>query len=96
MLDYRVSVEFDRLERTADGKTVVQAFWSIRTGSDKQLVQKTTTAIGNAGSDQSSASAALSQGVGQVSREIASTLEMQQGTQRQARSVSDRSFSRAF
>jgi uncharacterized lipoprotein YmbA len=86
VLDYKISVEFSRLERTADGKTVVQALWIIRTGKDNQLVQKTTTtATGNAGNDQSSASAALSQGIGQVSHEIASIVEMRQSTQRQAR-----------
>ena len=95
-LDYKISVEFSRLERTADGKTVVQALWSVRTGNDKQLVQKTTTAVGSAGNDQSSASAALSQGIGQVSREIANTVETQQSVLSQARFAPAGRFSTAF
>ncbi|HTY55540.1 MAG TPA: PqiC family protein [Candidatus Binataceae bacterium] len=96
-LDYRISVDFSRLERAADGKTMVQALWTIRTGKDNQLVQKaTTTAIGNAGNDQNSASAALSQGIGQVSREIANSVEMRQNTQRQARSATQRSVQDVF
>ena len=96
VLDYKISVEFSRLERTADGKTVVQALWSVRTGNDKQLVQKTTTAVGSAGNDQSSASAALSQGIGQVSREIANTVETQQSALSQARFAPAGRFSTAF
>jgi uncharacterized lipoprotein YmbA len=77
-IDYRISVEFRRLEKTSDGKTVVQAVWTIRTGTDNQLVQTSaTTATGAAGNDQSSASAALSQGISQLSREIAGAVEKQ-------------------
>ena len=87
-IDYRISVEFRRLERTADGRTVVQAVWTLRTGSDNRVLRTgTTTAIGSAGNDQSSASAALSQGVGQLSAQIAAAVEthIQQETAAHAR-----------
>jgi uncharacterized protein len=91
-IDYRVSVDFQRLEKTADGKAEVQATWKVRTGVDNRLVQTgTTTAIGSAGNDQSSASASLSQGIAQVSREIAQAIQkqpqlMQTATQNRSRS----------
>lgn len=90
-IDYRVSVEFLRLERTADGKAEVQAIWTIRKGLDKQFVQRgTTTTTRAAGTDQRSASAALSEGVAQVSRDIAQALkrqsELRAGAPEQARS----------
>jgi uncharacterized protein len=75
-LDYTVSVQFSRLEKTADGKAVVQATWMIRSGLDNKLVQKATTTVErSAGSDQRSASEALSKGIDQVSRDIAAALE---------------------
>jgi uncharacterized lipoprotein YmbA len=74
-IDCKVTVDFRRLERTADGNARVQAIWTIRTGTDNQLVQTgTTTSIGSAGNDQSSASAALSHGIGQLSRDIARSI----------------------
>ena len=77
-IDYRVSVEFLRLERTADGKADVQAIWTIRKGLDDKLVQRGTTTVSRAaGADPRSASAALSDGVARVGREIAQALELQ-------------------
>ena len=77
-IDYRVAVDFQRLERTADGKANVQAVWTLRTGVDNKLVQNgTTTASEPAGVDQRSASAALSLGIAQVSRSIAQALQSQ-------------------
>jgi uncharacterized protein len=88
---YRVSVEFFHLERTADGKADVQVTWSVRSGLDNKLLQSgTTIAIRAAGADQSSASAALSEGIAQLGREIAEALarqpQLETDTSRQARS----------
>ncbi len=90
-IDYRVSVEFLRLERTAEGKADVQAIWTIRKGLENKFVQSgTTTASRAASADQRSASAALSEGVAQVSRDIAQVLkrqsELRAGAPEQARS----------
>ena len=77
-IDYRVSVEFLRLERTADGKADVQAIWTVRKELDDKLVQRGTTTVSRAaGADQRSASAALSDRVARVGREIAQALELQ-------------------
>jgi len=77
-IDYRVSVDFRRLERTADGKAEVQAVWTINKGVSNKLMRRgITTSSALAGDDQRSASAALSQGISQVSREIAQALEQQ-------------------
>jgi uncharacterized protein len=73
-IDYRISVDFQRLERTANGQAEVQATWSIRTGAGK-LVQNGHSMFADvAGSDQRSASAALSGGIARVSGDIAQAL----------------------
>jgi uncharacterized lipoprotein YmbA len=77
-IDYKITVEFQHLERTADGTADVQAIWTVRSGADNKVVDNgTTTASEPAGSDQRSASAALSDGIAQVSREIAQALQSQ-------------------
>lgn len=74
-IDYTASVDFLRLEKTADGKANVQAVWVIREASGNKLLQSgTTTASLDAGADQSSASAALSEGVARVARDITHAL----------------------
>jgi uncharacterized lipoprotein YmbA len=73
-ISYRVSVEFLHLERTVDGKADVEAIWKIRGPGDKLLQSGATTAKLPGGNDQTSTSAALSEGIGQISREIAQAL----------------------
>lgn len=75
---YSVSVKFLHLEGTSNEKVDVQATWTIRTGTTHRLVQRGTTSVSRpAGADQSSASAALSEGVAQVARDIAQALAQQ-------------------
>lgn len=75
-IDYRVSVEFLRLERVAKGKVEVQANWTIRHGIDRKIVRKGTTVVSAAsGNDQVSASAELSDGVAEVAHNIAQVLD---------------------
>jgi uncharacterized lipoprotein YmbA len=76
-IDYRVSVDFHRLERTADGRAEVQATWIVRTPDGKTLQTGNTSATAAAGNDQAPASAALSRGVAQVSGDIAQALAKQ-------------------
>lgn len=77
-VDYRVSVQFLHLEGTANGKAQVEAVWKIRRGTDDVIVQSGDTSSSRAaGKDQSSASAALSQGIAQVGQDIARALERQ-------------------
>jgi uncharacterized protein len=75
---YGVSVEFLRLETTADGKANVEAIWKIR-GPNNRLVRSGTTTVSRpAGADPTLASAALSEGIGQIGREIAQALRQRQ------------------
>jgi uncharacterized protein len=75
-IDYRVSVDFRRLERTADGRAEVQAVWTLYRGRDNNFNERiVTTASASAGDDPRTASAALSQGIAQVSRDIAQALQ---------------------
>jgi uncharacterized protein len=71
---YSVSVGFLHLETTADGRANVEAIWRIRGPSGKLVRSGTTIADRSAGNDQTSASAALSEGIGQIGREIAQAL----------------------
>jgi len=77
--DYRVAVDFQRLERTSDGQAVVQALWTVRTADDKMLESGTTTANEAAGDNPGAASAALSRGIAKVSGDIAQALTRQSG-----------------
>ncbi len=78
-IDYLVSVEFLNLEKTADGRATTKATWIIRRGADGNLVERgTTVAESSAGADQTAASAALSQGIGQVASAIAQSVEKHQ------------------
>jgi uncharacterized protein len=77
-LDYRISVDFRHLERTADGNAEVEAQWTVRTSVENKLVDSGTTTISlPAGNDPRSASASLSQGIARVSLEIAQALQKQ-------------------
>ncbi len=74
-ISYSVSVEFLHLETTADRKAKVEAIWTIR-GPDNRLLQSgTTTANRAAGGDRISDTAALSEGIEQVSQEIGKALQ---------------------
>lgn len=85
-IDYRISVDFRRLERTADSKAEVQALWTLYPGQGNSFIQRSvSTASGSAGDDQRSASAALSRGIAQVSREIADALQKQSQLQAHTR-----------
>lgn len=72
---YCVSVRFLHLETTAGGEANVEAVWKIRESSNNRLVQSgTTTANRPAGAGPALASTALSEGIGQIGREIAQAL----------------------
>jgi uncharacterized lipoprotein YmbA len=74
-IDYRVKVDFTRLECTSDGNAIVQASWTIQRGTDGIPIESSTTSFANpAGANERTASAALSRGIGQVSSEIAREL----------------------
>jgi uncharacterized lipoprotein YmbA len=77
-IDYRISVDFRRLEKTSDGKAVVQSVWNLYGGPDNNFIQRGVTSFSApAGEDQRSASAALSQGIAQVGHEVAQVLQKQ-------------------
>ena len=85
-IDYKLAVKFLRLEKSANGQVEVEAAWTIRRGLDDGLIQRgTTNAHASAGADQRSASAALSQGIAQISEQIAQALENQRQSRADAR-----------
>jgi uncharacterized protein len=74
-VDYQIEVNVQRFETTSDGQTQLVASWIIRDGhSDKILYASETTAGAPAGTDETSASAALSNDLATLSKEIASRI----------------------
>jgi uncharacterized lipoprotein YmbA len=74
-IDYQVEVEVQRFETTSDGQTQLVASWMIRDGrTEKILYASKTVASAPAGSDATSASAALSADLATMCREIATRI----------------------
>ena len=74
-VDYQVEIDVQRFETTSDGQTQLIANWFIRDGhSGKILYASRTTAAGPAGPNGVSASAALSNDLAALSKEIASCI----------------------
>jgi uncharacterized lipoprotein YmbA len=75
--DYRVSIDFQRLEANLDGQVQVRAAWSIRNGSDNDLMQtgSTSMSLPSAANDPKAAAHAMGQGVAQVASDIAQCLQ---------------------
>ncbi len=75
--DYRVSIDFQRLETNLDGQVQVRAAWSIRNGSDNDLMQtgSSSMSLPSAANDPKAAARAMSQGVAQVASDIAQCLQ---------------------
>jgi uncharacterized lipoprotein YmbA len=72
-IDYQVEVNVERFETTSDGRAQLMASWIIRDGpTDKILYASRASAATPAGSDELSASAALSSDLATFSKEIAS------------------------
>lgn len=72
-VDYQIEVDVRRFETTSDGQTQLLASWIIRDGlGGKILYASQTTAGSPAGTDESSASAALSLDLATFSKAIAS------------------------
>jgi uncharacterized protein len=72
-VDYQIEVNVRRFETTSTGQTQLTASWIVRDGqSDKILYASETTAGAPAGTDESSTSAALSDDLATLSKEIAS------------------------
>lgn len=72
-VDYQVEIDVQQFETTSDGQTQLIASWIIRDGhGGKILYASRTTAGGPAGPDGVSASAALSNDLATLSKDIAS------------------------
>jgi uncharacterized lipoprotein YmbA len=72
-VDYQIEVEVQRFETTSDGQSQLIASWIIRDGqSNKILYASKTIAEAPAGTDEVSASSALSNDLATLSKEIAS------------------------
>ena len=74
-IDYQVEVDVQRFETATDGSTQLVASWIIRDGRDEKILyaSKTDTSA-PAGSDATSASAALSADLATMCREIAAQI----------------------
>jgi uncharacterized lipoprotein YmbA len=71
-VDYQVEIDVQRFETTSDGQTQLTASWIIKDGhGGKILYASRTTTGGPAGPDGVSASAALSNDLAALSKEIA-------------------------
>jgi uncharacterized lipoprotein YmbA len=74
-VDYQIELDVQRFETTSDGQSQLMASWIIRDGqSSKILYASQTTAGAPAGSDEASASTALSNDLATLSKEIASRI----------------------
>jgi uncharacterized protein len=71
-VDYQIEIHVQRFETTGDGQSQLIASWIIRDGqSGKILYASETTTGAPAGTDEASASAALSSDLATLSKEIA-------------------------
>src|SRR4029077_330059 len=74
-VDYQIEIDVQRFETTSDGQSQLMASWIIRDGqSSKILYASQSTAGAPAGADDASASAALSNDLATLSKEIASRI----------------------
>jgi len=72
-VDYQIEVDVQRFETNSDGQTQLVASWIIRDGPSSKILYASETNTGApAGTDEASASAALSSDLATLSREIAS------------------------
>jgi uncharacterized lipoprotein YmbA len=72
-VDYQIEVDVQRFETNSDGQTQLIASWIIRDGPTSKLLYASETNTGSpAGTDEASASAALSSDLATLSKEIAS------------------------
>lgn len=74
-IDYQLEVEVQRFETSSDGRTQLVASWIIRDGRDDKILYASKTDTSTpAGSDATSASAALSADLATMCREIAAQI----------------------
>lgn len=74
-VDYQIEVDVQRFETTSDGQTQLIASWIIRDGQSATILYASeTTTEAPAGADENSASAALSNDLATLSKEIASRI----------------------
>lgn len=74
-IDYQVEVRVFRFEASADGHSDMTAVWTIRDGRDgRELASEVSTAHSPVQSGDSAGSAALSQDLGQLSRQISQSI----------------------
>jgi uncharacterized lipoprotein YmbA len=74
-VDYRIEVDVQRFETNSEGQTQLIASWIIRDGMGGKILYASETTTGSpAGTDEASASAALSSDLAALSREIASRI----------------------
>jgi len=72
-VDYQIEVDVQRFETNSDGQTQLIASWIIRDGASSKILYASETNTGApAGTDEASASAALSSDLATLSKEIAS------------------------
>jgi uncharacterized lipoprotein YmbA len=93
-VDYQIEVDVQRFETNSDGQTQLIASWIIRDGSSSKILYASKTNTGSpAGTDEASASGALSNDLAMLSKEIASHLTAL--IQRHTRNNADSNFASA-
>jgi uncharacterized lipoprotein YmbA len=74
-VDYQVEIDVRRFETTSDGQSQLMASWIIRDGQGGKILYASQTSAGSpAGTDDASASAALSNDLAMLSKEVASRI----------------------
>ena len=80
-IDYQIEVDVQRFETTSDGKSQLVARWIIKDGAGKDLYASETTASTPVGAGETGASAALSNDLATLSREVAARITELRQTQ---------------
>ena len=80
-IDYQIEVDVQRFETTSDGKSELIARWIIKDGAGKDLYASETTASTPVSAGETGASAALSNDLAILSREVAARITELRQTQ---------------
>ena len=73
-IDYQIEVDVQRFETTSDGQSQLVARWIIKDGAGKDLYASETTASAPVSAGETGASAALSNDLATLSREVAARI----------------------
>ena len=93
-IDYQIEVDVQRFETTSGGQSQLIARWIIKNGEGKDLYASETTASAPVGAGETGASAALSNDLATLSREVAARITELRQTQPASSAVEERNVDR--